>query len=173
VLFVDAAAVLAFAVVGLRRGRRDARTLLWGLGTSLSLLMIAAVVLQLTSFGLAGWIVALCVVFWPSGIQLSQTVRFYALHGMLFFIGAVAIYDLCRPQIGPLRRALMLVLALGAFWLAYQFQVSTAVGALAIALWMVGLLAVQRLANRLRSGRGRRREQGRSRGRPHRRNPAS
>jgi len=101
-------------------------------------LAAAAVVWTRTVAGaLAGWIVALCVVFWPSGIQLSQTVRFYALHGMLFFIGAVAIYDLCRPQIGPLRRALMLVLALGAFWLAYQFQVSTAVGALAIALWMV------------------------------------
>jgi len=102
----------------------------------------AAVWTRSVAGAIAGWIVALCVVFWPSGIHLAQIVRFYALHGLLFFVGAVAIYDLCRPGLTRLRRALTLVLGLAAFWLGYQFQVSTAVGVLAISIWMVSFVVL-------------------------------
>ncbi|MFD2740137.1 ArnT family glycosyltransferase [Sulfitobacter aestuarii] len=84
---------------------------------------------------LAGWIVALCVIFWPNGIYLSQLVRFYALHGLIFFVGAIAAYDLFRPDATTARRLLMLLLSGTMMFLALQFQDSTLVGAMAIALW--------------------------------------
>lgn len=90
----------------------------------------------------AGWIVAALVLFWPSGIHLSQIVRFYALHGVLFFVGAIAVYELFRPDSGPMRRWAMLVLAAAALWLAKQFQDSTLVGVLALAVWVVACVGL-------------------------------
>ncbi|MEO0360709.1 MAG: hypothetical protein AAF322_06355, partial [Pseudomonadota bacterium] len=43
---------------------------------------------------LAGWIVAVFVLLWPNGIEVSQFARFYALQGLFFFLGAIAIYHL-------------------------------------------------------------------------------
>lgn len=83
----------------------------------------------------AGWIVAAFVILWPSGIHLSQVVRFYALHGLLFFIAACAVYDLFLPNRTAGRRALLLAIALVALWLANKFQASTLVGALGLGLW--------------------------------------
>lgn len=99
----------------------------------------------------AGWVVALCVLFWPSGIQVSQTVRFYAVHGLMFFIGAVATYDLFRPGAAPMRRLAMALLAIAVLWFAKQFQDSTLVGVLGLAIWaaaFVLLPAVMKSRNR-------------------------
>lgn len=96
----------------------------------------------------AAWIVLLLVLFWPSGIHLAQIVRFYALHGVLFFVGAIAVYELFRPGAGLLRRVALLVLAAGAMALAKQFQDSTLVGLLALSVWVVGFAGLP-MARRL------------------------
>ncbi|MDO6587043.1 hypothetical protein Q4543_16130 [Salipiger sp. 1_MG-2023] len=92
-----------------------------------------------------GWIVALFLLFWPSGIQLSQTIRFYTLHGMLFFIGAIAVYQLFEPGQKTPARLGLIGLALAALWFANQFQDSTLVGVLALAIWIAGFVALPRI----------------------------
>lgn len=101
---------------------------------------------------LTGWIVALLVLLWPSGIQLSQTIRFYALHGVVFFVGAIAVYEVFRPGNAPLRRLVMILLAVAALWFARQFQDSTLVGILGLAVWVAAFVALPN-GLRLRHGR--------------------
>jgi len=89
-----------------------------------------------------GWIVALFLLLWPSGIQVSQTVRFYAVHGALFFVAAVVVYESFRPGMAALQRLAMFALAGGALILAKQFQDSTLVGVLALSVWVATCVAL-------------------------------
>ncbi|MGR3464997.1 hypothetical protein [Limimaricola sp.] len=84
---------------------------------------------------IAGIAVAGLVLFWPSGILLSQFARFYALHGLLFLGGALCFYEAAAPGAAPRRRVLA---ALGAgllLWGALQFQETTLVGVLCLLVW--------------------------------------
>ena len=101
------------------------------------LAMVAALWTRQVAGPLAGWIMGLCVLFWPSGIHLSQTIRFYALHGVLFFIGAVATYGVFRPEATLARRLGLAVIGLAALWAAKQLQNSTLVGVLGLGLWVL------------------------------------
>ncbi|KAA8606538.1 hypothetical protein AL036_14055 [Salipiger aestuarii] len=89
-----------------------------------------------------GWIVAFFVVFWPSGIQLSQTIRFYTLHGLLFFVAAVAVYQLFAPRRKAATRLALTLVALTAVLSAKLFQDSTLVGVLGLAIWAAGFVAL-------------------------------
>lgn len=89
-----------------------------------------------------GWIVAFFVIFWPSGIQLSQTIRFYTLHGALFFAGAIAVYHLFAPGQKAETRLALLAFALAALWSAKLFQDSTLVGILGLVVWAAGFVAL-------------------------------
>lgn len=100
----------------------------------------------------AGWIFIAFVLFWPSGLQLSQVIRFYAVHGLLFFIGAIATYALFRPKIALQRRLVMAVLAIGALWFAKQFQDSTLVGILGLTIWVAAFVILPAVI-KLKQGR--------------------
>ena len=47
---------------------------------------------RVTAGAIAAWIAAVFFCFWPDGIDVSVTNRFYAPHGLLFFLGAVCVY---------------------------------------------------------------------------------
>lgn len=85
---------------------------------------------------LAGWMVVLFVLFWPSGLQLSQVIRFYAVHGLLFFTGAIATYKMFQTKIAMRQRVAMAVLAIATLLFAKQFQDSTLVGILGLMIWV-------------------------------------
>jgi len=79
----------------------------------------------------------------PSTIYLAQFIRFYGLHQILFFIGAISIYyltaeNLSRPMVG-----LLAIISTISFGLAYHFQMTTLIGVLAVIIWVVLYLSNQ------------------------------
>ena len=90
---------------------------------------------------IAAAVVACLVIFWPSGIMLSQFARFYAVHGILFFLASIATYTAFLPGAKWQSRAVMGVTALICLWGALQFQESTMVGALFLLAW-IGLVVI-------------------------------
>ena len=90
---------------------------------------------------LAAWLAALLLCFAPEAIMVSRFARFYALHGVLFFVGAIGVYALVewRPA---LRKAVAIALGSAVcFVLALHFQVITVIGLAGIGLW-IGLVVV-------------------------------
>lgn len=107
-----------------------------------SLLVLALFVWTRSVAGtLAAWLAALLLCFAPDAIMVSRFARFYALHGVLFFLGAVGVYALVEQR--PALRA-ALPIALGSatcFVLALHLQVITVIGLFGILLW-IGLVVV-------------------------------
>jgi hypothetical protein len=64
-------------------------------------------------------------------------VRFYTLHGLAFFLGAIGLYYLVtrRPTWGATAATGLAVMV--AFWFAYHLQYTTVIGGIALALWLV------------------------------------
>ena len=91
----------------------------------------------------AAWVAAGFGILWPEGIFLSQYVRFYTLHGLLFFAGAVAVFHATDPDRRIGGRAALGLGALAAFGLATHFTPLTAVGLAPLGLW-AGLVFVAR-----------------------------
>jgi hypothetical protein len=98
--------------------------------------------------GLAAWVAGLLLTFAPIAIEISTFVRFYALHGLLFFLGTVFLYSAISEFESRRRSVLYLVLSGTALAFAYHLQVMTLIGVLAIALW-VSLLVGPRMLGRL------------------------
>jgi 4-amino-4-deoxy-L-arabinose transferase-like glycosyltransferase len=99
--------------------------------------LVAAVFLWLrrTAGRAAGWIAGILLCFAPASIYLSQQVRFYTLHALLFWLGAVAVYRAASP--GSRRRRLTAgVFAVLAFYAAYQLQEVTVIGVAAVSVWL-------------------------------------
>ena len=89
---------------------------------------------------LAAWIAALLFCFWPDGIAVSVHHRFYAPHGMFFFVGAISVYLLVEKW-DWWERSTLAALGLTAavmFALAMGLQKTTLIGLAGVALW-VGL----------------------------------
>jgi 4-amino-4-deoxy-L-arabinose transferase-like glycosyltransferase len=85
----------------------------------------------------AGWTAALLLGFAPVSIYLSQQVRFYTLHAILFWGAAIAVYAAVEMGTGlGRRRAGLLAGAMLAFALAYHLQPVTLVGVGALWLWV-------------------------------------
>ena len=85
----------------------------------------------------AAWIAALIFCFWPDGIDVSVTHRFYAPHGMLFLLGALAVY-LVIDKRDWWEKSTLIVLGLCAavlFVLALLLQETTLIGMAGVALW--------------------------------------
>ena len=97
----------------------------------------------------AGGIAALLLAVSPDAIFHSQLVRFYELHALLFFVGAVAVYRLTET---PLERSQVLapaMVAAFALLLALHLQILTAVGLAGLGVWAmitVGPRLIDRLA---------------------------
>jgi 4-amino-4-deoxy-L-arabinose transferase-like glycosyltransferase len=90
---------------------------------------------------LAAWVAALLLALWSEGIAISQFARFYAVHGLLVFGGAIAVYAIVHRQTGW---RLRLATALGAglaFVLALQLQDTTLILLAGLGLWL-GLVLV-------------------------------
>ena len=98
----------------------------------------------------AAWIGALLLCFSPIALYLSQWVRFYTLHALLFWLGCYGVYRLhTRPT--PLPRAVLVGLAtLAAFLAALELQVTTVVGVGGVVLF-AALVQAPRLIGAARS----------------------
>lgn len=107
-----------------------------------SLLVLAVFVwTRSVAGGVAAWTAALLLCFSPEAIMVSRFARFYALHGVLFFLGAIGVYALVERR-PALRAAALIGLGSAAcFALAFHLQVTTAIGLLGILLW-IGLVVV-------------------------------
>ena len=86
--------------------------------------------------GLAAGLATGFAVLWPQGILESQLLRFYSLHVLLFFAGAVAVYAAATGQ-GLVRWgwAVAALVLLGA---ATLLQVTTIIACGGLAIWLAG-----------------------------------
>lgn len=111
---------------------------------------------------MAAWIAGLLFAVGPLAIHMSQFSRFYALHALLFWIGALAVYALVESTNGRapggapaaswwLRAGLIAVAALSLL-AAYELQIMTLIGLAALAVW----IAVDPFPAAARRHRGRR-----------------
>ncbi|MEO1470479.1 MAG: hypothetical protein AAFV86_15635 [Pseudomonadota bacterium] len=73
---------------------------------------------------------------WPSGIQLSQYVRFYALQGLVFILGALLVYAAATGTRSLALRAVLAGASLPLFLLGAQLQLTTLVGMMGIGIWV-------------------------------------
>ena len=84
----------------------------------------------------AAWIAGLFLCLSPQAIALSQFIRFYTLHALAFFAGAISIYFLVarlgRPGIGTAAWAASAVLSLS---FAVHLQITTAIGLAGLFGW--------------------------------------
>ncbi len=92
---------------------------------------------------------ALFLAVYPGMVDIAQFARFYALHGLVFWLAAIGVYHLSSPDTyrepspsarPTLRPGTLAVLAgTGiALVLAYQLQVTSLIGGLALAAWILG-----------------------------------
>jgi 4-amino-4-deoxy-L-arabinose transferase-like glycosyltransferase len=82
------------------------------------------------------WIAALLFGFAPGAIFLSQYVRFYVLHGLLFWLAAIGTFELLERRFTPVTRALLIAAVLVCFAGAIHLQLTTLVGVAGIALFL-------------------------------------
>lgn len=82
------------------------------------------------------WLAALLFCFAPGAIFLSQYIRFYALHGLLFFVGAVCLYSLVEHRHSALKTALIGVVGALALAVAAHLQVITLIGLAGACAWI-------------------------------------
>ncbi len=120
-----------------------------------TLTLIALFFWTRTSAGaIAAWIAAVFFCLWPDGISVSVNHRFYAPHGMFFFIGALSVYLLVEKWDWWERSSLIIAGALAAltFGLALALQKTTLIGIGGVALW-AGLVVGRPWLIRLDPGR--------------------
>jgi 4-amino-4-deoxy-L-arabinose transferase-like glycosyltransferase len=100
---------------------------------------------------LAAWIAALFVALAPIEIQVSQFARFYALQGLVFWLGAIGIYAACTREFDH-RTTIPLLIACGIVLLfAVHLQILTVIGLAGLLLWValaIGLRVLLSLRSR-------------------------
>lgn len=86
----------------------------------------------------AAWVAALLLCFSPNAIVLSQFIRPYSLHALLFFWGAIGLHSLVSGEIGSggRRWAVIGTSALSLF-AALRLQVTTLIGLVGMTPWLV------------------------------------
>ncbi len=85
----------------------------------------------------AGWVVAVFMLLWPNGIELSQYARFYALHGLAFVAGALALYRALEKPISLAASIFWGLIAAAFFLFSAKLQLSTVVGLMGLSLWIL------------------------------------
>lgn len=98
----------------------------------------------------AAWIGALLLCFSPIALYLSQWVRFYTLHALLFWVGCYGVYRLHTRPAPPRRRLLVGFATLAAFLAAFELQITTVVGVGGVVLF-AALVQTPRLVVAARS----------------------
>jgi hypothetical protein len=92
---------------------------------------------------LAGLLLALD----PEIIEISQVARFYALHGLFFWLGAIGTYRLVTSPPPILGRSMLLAIGiLICFGAALYLQITTLIGLLGVAVWSALTLGLPWLA---------------------------
>ncbi|MGH6918901.1 MAG: hypothetical protein ACREJ0_14495, partial [Geminicoccaceae bacterium] len=95
---------------------------------------------------LAATVAALLLALDPENLQISQWGRFYALHVLLFWLGAVGIYRLVTSPPAPARAVLLAAGVLVCFGAALYLQITTLIGLLGVAVWSALALGLPWLA---------------------------
>ncbi len=85
---------------------------------------------------ISGATAGLLLAILPSAIFLSQYIRFYGLHALVFFLLAWCVWDF-HGSTGLLRRAVLLGLAIILALVGLHLQVTTIVGIAGLALWLM------------------------------------
>ena len=89
----------------------------------------------------AGWTAGALLLVDPGAIYLSQLARFYALHALAFWLGAVWVFFALEPRRPRRSRAGYLAAAAAAFAVALHLQITTMIGLAALGVWAVMDLA--------------------------------
>ena len=87
----------------------------------------------------AAWIAALLFCLWPDGITVSVSHRFYPLHGLFFFLGAISVYLIVVYR-DDWALGWLIALgfgALGSFGVALALQDTTLIGIAGVFLWVM------------------------------------
>jgi hypothetical protein len=83
------------------------------------------------------WFAALLLTFVPVSLQLSQWVRFYTPHALLFFAGCLLVYRLLSRPLPDRRRGIGLAAAaVLCFGVAWHLHRLTVIGVAGLGLWM-------------------------------------
>jgi len=91
----------------------------------------------------AAWFSTIPFLVSPFAIEIFQYGRFYALHALLFWLGAVATYAASANRPSSFGRTLLLALcAAVCFAGAFYLQTLTAIGLVGIALWLTVSVAL-------------------------------
>ena len=90
---------------------------------------------------IAGWTAGLLLLIDPGAIYLSQLARFYALHALVFWLGAAWVFLALEPGRERRTRAGYLAAAAAAFLVALHLQITTIIGLAALGVWVVVELA--------------------------------
>jgi len=86
---------------------------------------------------------ALVLVVLPSSIYIAQFIRFYALHQLVFFIGALGVYVLITTRLSVLKRSSVLVLTSSAIAFSCYLQKSSLIALMGVFLWVILYLTSQ------------------------------
>ena len=101
---------------------------------SLSVVVLGGWVLK--RFGIIEFFIAsFFMVFWKLGVDVSQFLRFYSIHGLFFLIAAISFYELIETNRSLWYRMLLLIISMSFFALSAKLQIITLIGASGAALW--------------------------------------
>lgn len=84
----------------------------------------------------AARIAVLLVCLSPINLFLAQIVRFYAIHSLLFWIGAIAVYALVAGPAQTKRQVALAFAAAVSLTTALSLQITTLIGAAGLAVWV-------------------------------------
>jgi hypothetical protein len=84
----------------------------------------------------AAWVAAIVLCCAPMAIEMSQFVRFYALHALTFWFAAVGTYVLVTHRLSGIKGTLLALLIAGLFSLSLHLQIITLVGMAGVFLWV-------------------------------------
>jgi hypothetical protein len=83
------------------------------------------------------WVATIAFLLSPFSVRIFQYARFYSIHALLFWLGAVATYAATANQASLRRAAVLTPAALVCFAAAFYFQITTAIGLVGVALWLM------------------------------------
>jgi 4-amino-4-deoxy-L-arabinose transferase-like glycosyltransferase len=98
---------------------------------------------------LAAWAAALLLCVSPLAIHVSQYARFYALFGLLFWLGSIGVYALVQERLSGAKAIAIALGSLLCFAVAFHLQVLTLVGVAGLAIWLIQAIALPWLRARL------------------------
>ncbi|MDX1600776.1 MAG: glycosyltransferase family 39 protein [Anaerolineales bacterium] len=84
---------------------------------------------------LAGFLAGSCFALAPGAINLSQLVRFYTMHGLLFWLFAISVFAVTERRFDR-RSGLLAIVAAATGYLALALQDTTMIGVTAIGIWL-------------------------------------